>query len=89
MGDMTTWGGRRASNLRRLVAATYGLRCHLCGQQIASYAEMEADHVVPRSQGGSDALDNLRPAHGHCNQRRGTQPITTNTDRRHRYGLTP
>lgn len=28
------------------------------------------DHVVPLSKGGSDTIDNIRPAHGYCNQRK-------------------
>ena len=33
--------------------------CHLCGHPGAD----AADHVVPLAQGGSDTIDNLRPAH--------------------------
>lgn len=33
--------------------------CHLCGHPGAD----AADHVVPLAQGGSDTVDNLRPAH--------------------------
>lgn len=33
----------------------------------------EADHIKARSLGGSDALDNLRPACRSCNARRGTR----------------
>lgn len=31
------------------------------------------DHVIPRSQGGSDDLANLRLAHWGCNQARGNR----------------
>lgn len=30
------------------------------------------DHVVPRCQGGTDDVDNMRPAHNLCNTRRGS-----------------
>lgn len=49
------------------VLALYGDRCHLCGEAGAD----TADHVVPRSKGGSWwALDNARPAHQPCNAAR-------------------
>jgi 5-methylcytosine-specific restriction endonuclease McrA len=28
------------------------------------------DHVIPMSRGGSDTLDNIRPIHAYCNQRK-------------------
>lgn len=43
--------------------------CWLCGQSGAD----SADHVVPVSLGGSDAMENLRPAHLECNKRRGNR----------------
>lgn len=33
------------------------------------------DHYVPRSRGGQDTIDNLRPAHHECNARRGDGPV--------------
>lgn len=37
--------------------------CWLCGESGAD----TADHVIPRSRGGSNAVENLRPAHLGCN----------------------
>ncbi len=48
------WRRRRAA-----VLADHGGRCHLCGHLGAE----QVDHVVPRSQGGTDDLTNLAPAH--------------------------
>ncbi|MGH2397006.1 MAG: HNH endonuclease [bacterium] len=56
--------------LRAVFAKTNG-RCHLCWRQIAfsNYAIHEArggwevDHSVPVSEGGTDHLNNLLPAH--------------------------
>ena len=49
--------------------------CHLCGLPGAD----SADHLVPRSQGGSDRLDNLRAVHhnagARCNRIRGDRSI--------------
>lgn len=61
------WAGRKVAALTALVLGTYGTDCHLCGGPGAT----SADHLVPRSKGGTDALDNLRPAHLGCNIARG------------------
>lgn len=68
---MRPWSGRWVVELTALVLATYGRRCHLCGRLGAT----TADHVVPRSKGGSDALVNLRPAHLSCNSSRGNRSL--------------
>ncbi|WP_268746906.1 HNH endonuclease [Tomitella biformata] len=47
--------------------------CHLCGKPGAT----TADHVQPRSLGGGDGLDNLRPAHKACNSSRGNRPAVS------------
>ncbi|QDF17443.1 HNH endonuclease [Gordonia phage Coeur] len=71
MNRRPKWGGRRAAQLVAQTLATYGVVCHLCGRPGAT----TADHVIPRSRHGPDALDNLRPAHRLCNQRRGDMPL--------------
>lgn len=73
------WGGRQARILRALAAATYGTRCHYCGEQIppdgspAARSDpglrLSAAHLVDRRHGGQDVLSNVRPAHLRCNQR--------------------
>lgn len=60
------------------VLDTYGTNCYLCGEDIDLDAPRQAgkpgwekglqlDHVYPISKGGPDILDNVRPAHGYCN----------------------
>ena len=60
--------------------------CHLCGGPGAD----TVDHIQARALGGTDALDNLAPAHRFCNTGRGAadparlvgRPLTVeNTDR--------
>lgn len=67
----SAWGGTLAAKLTRATLAEYGNRCHLCGLPGAT----TADHLVPRSKGGSDELANLRPAHGKCNSARGARSL--------------
>ncbi|KKO87262.1 HNH endonuclease [Corynebacterium ulcerans] len=74
---MAGWGGRSAARIRKQVLETYGDICHLCGRPGAD----SADHIIPRSRGGKDELDNLRPAHGRCNSSRGNKSMTQYRDR--------
>ena len=67
------WGGRMVAELRALVFAAHGDTCWLCGHPSAD----TIDHVRPRALGGTDTLDNLRPAHGFCNTGRGARPAPT------------
>lgn len=61
------WSGRYSQRMVKATIARYGDVCHLCGARGAT----TADHVIPRSRGGDDSLDNLRPAHASCNSSRG------------------
>lgn len=67
------WAGnaRRRMALVRLVLATFGRTCHLCGISGAT----TADHLVPWSHGGLNELENLRPAHHGCNSVRRDLPL--------------
>ncbi|MFS0289126.1 HNH endonuclease [Corynebacterium striatum] len=68
---MSRWAGRYSQRMTALVLAEYGDVCHLCGRPGAT----TADHIVPRSRGGNDSLDNLRPAHVSCNSARQAVPL--------------
>lgn len=63
---MRAWAGRYCQRLTALCLETKGTVCHLCSQDGAD----TADHVVPRSKGGTDDLSNLEPAHQACNSAR-------------------
>jgi 5-methylcytosine-specific restriction endonuclease McrA len=55
--------------------------CAICGYRLPVTGELSAelefaysatfDHIIPRSQGGHDGLENLRLAHRRCNVARG------------------
>ena len=47
--------------------AMLGLPCHMCGGP----GSTTVDHVIPLSQGGSNTIDNMAPAHASCNYRAG------------------
>ena len=68
---MSGWGGRKIPKLRAAVVAKYGSDCWICGKPIAG--QVSLDHVIPRSRGGTDDLDNLRPSCLGCNVARGNR----------------
>lgn len=68
----SSWGGRASQRLVAAVLALKGTRCHLCGGEGAT----TADHLIPRSKGGTDAMANLEPAHLGCNRARSDMDLT-------------
>ncbi|MGD9792488.1 MAG: HNH endonuclease [Acidimicrobiia bacterium] len=56
-----------------------GWTCWLCGHRVDPDAPLSSpsratiDHVIPRSRGGSSAVENLRLAHRSCNARRSNE----------------
>ena len=65
--SLPCWRGRYSIAKTRRVYATQGRVCWLCGIDGAD----TVDHVIPRSRCGTDAPENLRPAHDACNKARG------------------
>ena len=51
----------------RIFDAAHGV-CHLCGIAIKTGDKWEAEHVIALECGGTDADDNLRPAHIGCHK---------------------
>lgn len=41
--------------------------CPWCHDYIYNIKDFTWDHIVPKSAGGGDSLDNLQPMHKHCN----------------------
>ncbi len=53
-----------------------GFKCMYCGRSPSEGAYLEADHVVPRSKGGSNTLDNLTTACQECNRGKSDHSLT-------------
>ena len=51
--------------ISKLIKRQYG-RCAICEEAFTPFNVIEADHIVPRSKGGSDKLSNLQALHKHC-----------------------
>jgi 5-methylcytosine-specific restriction endonuclease McrA len=71
------------------VLAKWGTDCHLCGKPIDLQAPryngtpgwekgLHLDHVIPLINGGHDTLDNVKPAHGLCNLKKGKMKPRSN-----------
>lgn len=69
--ELRCWSGRYVQTMVALVLAHYGDTCCHCDRP----GSRSAEHVTPRSAGGTDDLANLRPAHLTCNIKRGTKPM--------------
>lgn len=54
---------------KRSLARSYGSRCAICGLQ-SPLAALTLDHIIPRGEGGRNALSNLRLACYRCNHGR-------------------
>lgn len=54
------------SLLRKEVYFKYNKKCAYCGNEI-SLNEMKVDHLVPKSKGGLDEIENLMPSCEICN----------------------
>ena len=49
--------------------------CYLCGEFILKHDDLSTDHVVPKSKGGSNSSDNLKPAHKICNSKKNDKTL--------------
>jgi HNH endonuclease len=46
--------------------------CGICGTKVKEWGpDVQTDHVIPLSKGGSDSEDNMQRVHTYCNQRKG------------------
>lgn len=61
---------RRMWAIRQLIAK-YGNICFLCEEPIEKKQDITIDHWIPRVEGGSDDITNLRLAHDECNADKG------------------
>lgn len=53
---------------RNHLIARHGSICQICKKPFEKMRDITFDHIVPVSQGGDDAIENLQLAHFKCNQ---------------------
>ena len=63
-------------NYRQNKHVLYGQQEGRCGgcRTAFEFRHLEVDHVIPRSRGGTDHIDNLQLLCGHCNRIKGDRP---------------
>lgn len=69
-------GGRPWRRIRNAVCERDGWRCLWCGKA----GRLEVDHIVPRSQGGTDDPANLRTLCRKCHGKRHAKVLTPGED---------
>jgi 5-methylcytosine-specific restriction endonuclease McrA len=79
------FGGRPWARQVKLVLARDGASCRL-GLPGCTIRATTADHILPRSHGGSNDLPNLRAACNHCNKSRKDRPLEALRPFREIYG---
>jgi 5-methylcytosine-specific restriction endonuclease McrA len=67
---MSSIHSRKWRKLREEVFKEYGRACSYCGLEDSV---MTVDHIIPRSKGGLDIMENLLPACRKCNYSRGNR----------------
>ena len=60
-------------SLRYDVMRRDGFRCCLCGRSADSGIELEVDHIIPVSKGGTSGIDNLQTLCRDCNRGKGAK----------------
>lgn len=58
---------QETASMKNKVFARFGHVCYLCGKPGAN----TVDHVIPFIKGGTNDIENLRPAHEDCNEKKG------------------
>jgi len=53
--------------LRAIVLMRDGARCQMCGAEARNGAQLQVDHILPWSKGGTTTLENLRILCNVCN----------------------
>ncbi|MEA5467916.1 HNH endonuclease [Spirulina sp. 06S082] len=61
---------KQKKNRKKQLLAKYGNKCWWCCESFDE-KDLTLDHLLPKSKGGSDCLENLRLACLECNQERG------------------
>ncbi len=84
-GDLLYWSKRLkehpmlSGTLARLLQKQQG-KCKWCGLLFQPEELIEIDHIQPRSQGGSEKIDNKWALHRHCHDIRHAKDVAKSTD---------
>lgn len=59
------------NDARRILLDRQNWICPLCGKTVSDNKSANIDHIIPKSLGGSNHIDNLQLTHVVCNRRKG------------------
>ena len=60
-------------SIKEKLGKQHGKVCNACGMD--NYANLEIDHIVPKSKGGQDIYENYQLLCGNCNRIKGNKPM--------------
>lgn len=55
--------------------------CYLCGKQLPGEDKSTIDHILPKSKGGTDSIENLALVHWKCNNLKGDKCLDKLNDK--------
>ena len=86
--ERTEWGKlpHPRTHKKQLFGEQKG-RCAAC-ENNPGYENMEMDHIVPKSKGGTDHKSNLQLLCAGCNRKKGNRPQAYLDDQLKRLGIT-
>jgi 5-methylcytosine-specific restriction endonuclease McrA len=58
-----------------VILAKHGMKCHICGGDILTRADLHFDHVIALANGGVHSPENILPSHAFCNLSKGVRVI--------------
>ena len=62
-------GTLQGYNIRNYLLEKHGRKCFYCGKAVSDF---EVEHMLPKSKGGSNRIDNLTLSCHDCNEKKGT-----------------
>ena len=62
-------GTLQGYNIRNYLLEKHGRKCFYCGKTVSKF---EVEHMIPKTRGGSNRIDNLTLACHNCNQKKDT-----------------
>ena len=62
-------GTLQGYNIRNYLLEKHGRKCFYCGKAVSGF---EVEHMLPKSRGGSNRIDNLTLSCHDCNEKKGT-----------------
>jgi len=60
---------RSASKFRSIIYRRFEHKCIVCNQELQNGEPIELDHIIPKKDGGTYAIENIRPLHQECHRK--------------------